>query len=101
MSSNSTTALPTPRTTTTLSTIYPTGYGNFALDSPDGRILQNDQEVETLLGGHWITGVIECPPHGYPHFTAHADNSVCGLYAGMRIRFLTCKQDREEHFGRG
>ena len=89
MSNTSTTALLNEQIPPTVSTIYPTGFGDFALGSPDGQVLQDNQVVETLLGGYWIVGVIACAHHEYPHFIALVDKSVCGLYAGMQIRPLS------------
>jgi len=86
---NNTTTLDVPirQTTAQEYIIYPTGSaGAFACDSPDGYELCDGQELDVLLGGHWITGHIEHRPHTASRFIARDGQSLCGLSAEMKIR---------------
>lgn len=65
--------------------IYPDGEGHFALDSPDGRTLQQSEIVEISLGGFWIPGAVTWNHNG-DYFTALFDKTVCGLCARMQVR---------------
>lgn len=65
-------------------TIFPDGIGAFACGNPDGFPLRHGQELEVLLGDHWIWGTIEHHTHGSPRFIAQ--QTCCGLCAGMRVR---------------
>jgi len=82
---------------TTQWTIYPDGQGHFALGSPDGRTLQQDETVAITLGGFWIPGVIRWN-HGSDYFITLVDHTVCGLCAGMQVRPL---QDEDLPADRG
>ncbi len=67
-------------------TIYPSinNRNRYALGSPDGRELRRGEAVEILLGGFRIPGFIEYSPNG-DYFMAMTGQSVCGLYAGMKV----------------
>ena len=65
--------------------IYPRGSdGDFALGSPDGRMLRDGEMVEIRLGEVRVMGFIEHQLHSTARFVAE-DGSVCGLCAGMWI----------------
>lgn len=66
--------------------IYPDGSHGFALGAPDGQPLRTDDEVEVLLGKRWIVGTVELPRHAGAQFIARADQTVCGLCPGMKVR---------------
>jgi hypothetical protein len=63
--------------------IYPTGYGLFALGSPDGSVLEKGACVEVMLAGTHIKGTILTRSLG--DYLQCADGTVCGLTAGMRV----------------
>ena len=73
-------------------TIYPSIHdrNHYALGSPDGRELRRGETVEILLGGFRIPGFIEYGANG-DYFSTMADQSICGLYAGMKVHLVTCK----------
>ena len=73
-------------------TIYPSinNHNRYALGSPDGRELRQGEAVEILLGGFRIPGFIEYSANG-DYFTAMTGQSICGLYAGMRVYLVTLK----------
>jgi hypothetical protein len=66
--------------------IYPSinNSNRYALGSPDGRELERGETVEILLGGFRIPGFIEYSPNG-DYFMAMPGQSICGLYAGMKV----------------
>jgi hypothetical protein len=72
---------PAPSGTST--PIYPTGYGPFALGSPDGPVLEKGACVEVMLAGTHIPGTILTRSLG--DYLQCADGTVCGLTAGMRV----------------
>ena len=67
-------------------TIYPSinNRNRYALGAPDGRELKRGETVEILLGGFWIPGLIEYSANG-DYFIAMTGQSICGLYAGMKV----------------
>lgn len=73
-------------------TIYPSLNTNnhFAIGSPDGRELGRGEAIELLLGGLRIPGFIEYSTNG-DYFIAMTDESICGLYAGMKVALATCE----------
>jgi hypothetical protein len=72
-----------PESDQTATAIYPTGWGRFAIGSPDGSILEKGSLVEVELSGSRLTGTVGISDHGdYLHFP---DGSRCGLTAGMRV----------------
>jgi len=70
-------------------TIYPSinDRNRYALGSPDGRELRRGETVEILLGGFRIPGFIEHSDNG-DYFTAMTGQSICGLYAGMKVHLV-------------
>ena len=66
--------------------IYPSinNRNRYALGSPVGRELKRGERVEILLGGFRIPGFIEYNDNG-DYFMAMKGQSVCGLYAGMKV----------------
>jgi hypothetical protein len=73
-------------------TIYPSinNRNRYALGSPDGRELKRGEKIEILLGGFRIPGFIEYSTNG-DYFSALTGQSICGLYAGMRVHLVTRK----------
>lgn len=73
-------------------TIYPSinDHNHYALGSPDGRELRRGEIVEILLGGFRIPGFIEYGANG-DYFSTMAGQSICGLYAGMKVHLVTRK----------
>ena len=73
-------------------TIYPSinNHNRYALGSPDGRELERGEAVEILLGGFRIPGFIEYDSNG-DYFKAMTGQSICGLYAGMKVYLATLK----------
>ena len=73
-------------------TIYPSinDRNHYALGSPDGRKLRRGETVEILLGGFRIPGFIEYGANG-DYFSTMAGQSICGLYAGMKVHLVTRK----------
>lgn len=67
-------------------TIYPSiqNHNHYAIGSPDGRELRQGEAVEILLGGFRIPGLVEYSSNG-DYFTAMTGQSICGLYAGMKL----------------
>jgi hypothetical protein len=73
-------------------TIYPSinNHNHYAVGSPDGRELRQGEAVEILLGGFRIPGYIEYDSNG-DYFKAMTGQSICGLYAGMKVYPATLK----------
>ncbi len=72
-------------------TIYPDGGGHFALGSPDGRVLKQDEAIEFSVGGQWILGFVEYDHNG-DYLRAANGACICGLHAGMHIRLRALNQ---------
>jgi hypothetical protein len=73
-------------------TIYPSinNHNHYAIGSPDGRELRQGEAVEILLGGFRIPGFIEYDSNG-DYFKAMTGQSICGLYAGMKVYLAMLK----------
>ena len=73
-------------------TIYPSinDRNHYAMGSPDGRELGRGEIVEILLGGFRIPGYVEYGANG-DYFSTMAGQSICGLYAGMKVHLVTRK----------
>jgi hypothetical protein len=73
-------------------TIYPSinNHNHYAIGSPDGRELRQGEAIEILLGGFRIPGFIEYSSNG-DYFKAMTGQSICGLYAGMKVYLVTLK----------
>jgi hypothetical protein len=63
--------------------IYPTGWGRFALNSPDGPVLQPGHPLTVLVAGHEIEGTVHTSDLG--DYLQLEDGDRCGLCACMRV----------------
>lgn len=62
--------------------IYPTGWGRFALNSPDGPVLHPGRPLTILVAGHEIEGTVQASDLG--DYLQLPDGDRCGLCACMR-----------------
>jgi len=63
--------------------IYPTGWGRFALNSPDGDVLYPGFPLTVVIAGHQIDGTIQTSDLG--DYLQLPDGGRCGLCACMQV----------------
>ncbi len=63
--------------------VYPTGWGRYALNSPDGPVLHPGRSLTIMIAGHQITGILRAGSLG--DYLQLENGDRCGLCACMRV----------------